>query len=120
MIHNAWTLTMGDNRDHTASVDMLEKIDGSIRADYASRTGKDADHFRQLMDDETWLDGDEALALGLVDKIYEKGDGVENRFNLAIFDNVPSALTEDLQEETAAAHRAVQRRKLDFLERVAP
>lgn len=120
MIHNAWMITLGDTRDHTKSAGMLEKIDGSIRADYASKSGKDAEEFRQLMDDETWLDGEEALAMGLVDRVYEKDGGAENRFDLAIFENAPDALKAPTGEKTAAAHRAAQMRKLEFFERVAP
>ncbi|MFW2541525.1 head maturation protease, ClpP-related [Primorskyibacter sp. 2E107] len=121
MIHNAWMITMGDTRDHALSAEMLDKVDGSIRADYATKTGKSAEDFRQLMNDETWLDAEEALAMGLVDRIYEKNGGTENRFDLSIFDKAPDALKPlSPDEETAAAHRAAQMRKLDYLERVAP
>ncbi len=120
MIHNAWMITLGDTGDHTQSAGMLEKIDGSIRADYASKSGKDAEDFRQLMNDETWLEADEALAMGLVDRVYEKDGGAENRFDLTIFDNTPDALTQPDGEKTAAAHRAAQMRKLEYFERVAP
>lgn len=120
MIHNAWMITLGDTRDHTQSAGMLEKIDGSIRADYASKSGKDVEEFRQLMDDETWLEAEEALAMGLVDRVYEKDGGAENRFDLAIFENTPDALKQPGGEKTAAAHRAAQMRKLEYFERVAP
>lgn len=121
MIHNAWSITLGDHREHEASAEMLAKIDGTIRADYGAKSGKGADHFIDLMDAETWLEADEAKALGLVDTVYEKDGGAENRFNLDIFDNPPAALTQREQEETAAAQRrAAQMRKLEFFERAAP
>lgn len=120
MIHNAWMITLGDTRDHAQSAGMLEKIDGTIRADYASKSGKGADEFRQLMDDETWLEAEEALAMGLVDRVYEKNGGAENRFDLAIFENAPDALKQPDGEKSAAVHRAAQMRKLEFFERTAP
>lgn len=120
MIHNAWSLTMGDHREHSVSVGILVKIDGSIQADYAKKSGKDVADFKELMNAETWLDAEDALAMGLVDRIYEKEGGVANRYDLAIFDNVPTALTKPENEQAAAAHRAAQMRKLNYFYRVAP
>lgn len=120
MIHNAWMITLGDTREHVASAGMLEKIDASIRADYAAKTGKSDEDFRQLMDDETWLEAEEALEMGLVDRVYSKEGGAENRFDLTIFDKTPEALKGPDRETAAAAHRAAQMRKLEFFERVAP
>lgn len=120
MIHNAWMITLGDTNDHTKSAGMLEKIDGTIRADYASKSGKNGEEFRQLMNDETWLEAEEALAMGLVDRVYEKDGGAENRFDLAIFENTPDALKQANGGNPEAAHRAAQMRKLEYFERVAP
>ncbi|HCO90509.1 MAG TPA: peptidase S14 [Alphaproteobacteria bacterium] len=120
MIHNAWMITLGDAVDHSDSAAMLTKIDGSIRADYAAKSGKSAEYFAPLMDAETWFDADEALAEGLIDRIYQKDGGAENRFDLSIFDNAPEALTApDPAEEVAEAHRARQMRKLDIIDRLA-
>lgn len=119
MIHNAWTITVGDTNEHDDTAKFLDKIDGSIRHDYAAKTGKDAEEFRQLMNDETWLDADEALELGLVDKIYEKDGGTENRFDLSIYDNAPSALVVD-EDKADRALLARQERRLELIERVAP
>ncbi|MBC7154499.1 MAG: Clp protease ClpP [Rhodobacteraceae bacterium] len=120
MIHNAWVFTIGDTREHAKSATILDKIDGSIRADYAAKTGKTTEDFRKLMDDETWLESAEALDLGLVDRVYEKDGGAENRFDLSIFDNAPDALKRPNPEGTDAAHRAAQMRRLEYFERVAP
>ncbi|WP_306131006.1 head maturation protease, ClpP-related [Roseovarius sp. MMSF_3350] len=121
MIHNAWMITLGDTRDHAASAQMLDKIDGSIRADYAQKTGKPAEEFRQLMDDETWLDADEALEMGLIDRVYEKDGGAENRFDVSIFENAPDALTKPAEPEPDwAATIAAHQRRLEFFERCAP
>lgn len=120
MIHNAWSITLGDNREHKASAALLEKIDESIRDDYAAKSGKDAAEFVDLMDAETWLDADEALELGLVDRIYDKKGGAENRFDLTIFDNAPAALTSPAVPDDAVARVAAQMRKLTYYERTAP
>lgn len=120
MIHNAWTITVGDTHDHADEASLLDKIDASIRDDYAAKTGKPADDFRPLMDAETWLDADEALELGLIDRIYDKDGGVENRFDLSLFENAPAALALPKHENSDTARRAEQMRRLRKLDALAP
>lgn len=120
MIHNAWGFTIGDNREHQKSADLLFKIDNGIRRDYASKTGKPADDFVELMNEETWFEADEALDMGLVDRVYDKQGGANDRFDLSIYKNAPKKEPSDEGEQAVAAHRAAQMRKLDFFERTAP
>lgn len=58
--------------------------------------------------------------MGLVDRVYDKDGGAENRFDLAIFENTPDALKAPTGKKTAAAHHTVQMRKLEYFERVSP
>lgn len=124
MIHNAWGFTIGDNREHQKSADLLLKIDNGIRRDYAAKTGASDDEFIKLMNEETWFEADEALDVGLVDRVYEKQGGANNRFDLSIYKNAPQkkppADAPDGGDKAAAAHRAAQKRKLEFFERTAP
>lgn len=71
MIHNAWGYTVGDNRDHADMADLLRQQDAVIAGIYASRSGRDADRFRELMDAETWLTAEAAVAEGLADEIVD-------------------------------------------------
>lgn len=96
MIHNAWGFTIGNVNDHLEAAAMLEKVDGSIRADYARKTGKDDDEIRMLMDAETWMTAAEAREAGFVDRVYEI-EAPEDRFNLSAYDKAPAALLEDPQ-----------------------
>lgn len=121
MIHNAWGWTIGDNREHQKGADLLLKIDNGIRRDYAAKTGKSEESFVDLMNDETWFEADEALEMGLVDRVYDKQGGANNRFDLSIYENAPQKQPPaDDGAEAVAAHRAAQMRKLDFFERFAP
>ena len=124
MIHNAWGWTIGDNREHQKGADLLLKIDNGIRRDYAAKTGKGADEFIELMDSETWFEADEALDMGLVDRVYDKQGGANARFDLSIYKNAPKktppADAPDEGDQAVAAHRAAQMRKLEFFERTAP
>lgn len=120
MIHNAWMLTMGDVRDHQSSADMLAKIDDAIRADYVIKTGEDDAVWRDRMNAETWLEAEEAVEIGLIDRVFEKEGGANNRFDVALFENAPAALLSAGEDEIARKYHARQMRKIEFLERTAP
>lgn len=120
MIHNAWVIMLGDKSDLREEADLLEKIDGSFADDYVKKTGRTKDAMTKLMDDETWFEAEEALEIGLVDRVYEKDETPKTRFDLTVFDNPPSALADAGFEQSVAARRAAQMRKLEHFERVAP
>lgn len=65
MIHNAWTIAMGNAADIRSLADTLDKLDGGIIATYLTRAndGVTADQFSAYMAAETWLTGEEAAQL---------------------------------------------------------
>lgn len=63
MIHNAWTIAMGNKNDFGQIVDMLSKFDESMAKLYAKKTGKTEKEIRKMMDDETWIQGADALEM---------------------------------------------------------
>ncbi len=79
MIHNAGGCVCGDHRDMKKAADMLAKFSRDIANLYVSRiedSSASNEGFNraatltkilQMMDDETWLTGEEAVALGLAD-----------------------------------------------------
>ncbi len=69
MIHNAWTIVMGDSVEMRKQADLLEKVNGQIRDVYVARTGNAASEVDQWMKDETWLTAPEAKASKFVDEI---------------------------------------------------
>jgi ATP-dependent Clp protease, protease subunit len=71
--------------------DLLAKVDDSIANDYAKKCGKTAEECKAWMVAETWFSGTEALANGLIDRVYD-ADPVENKFDLTGFVNVPEKL----------------------------
>jgi len=73
MIHKAWGLAIGNTDDMRQTADLLEKIDGQIAASYARRAGdEDKEKYLALMAAETWFDADEAVAIGLADRVMEE------------------------------------------------
>lgn len=77
MIHNAQGIEAGDHRALVKMAQDLEKYSadiaklytGKIRALKGNATKKTLTDLRAMMDAETWLNGSEAQALGLVDEV---------------------------------------------------
>lgn len=68
MIHNPWTIAVGDANAMRKVGDTLEKIGGQLVDIYAARSGMAADKVKPLMDDETWLTAADAVASGFADE----------------------------------------------------
>lgn len=79
MIHNAWGVTIGDAQDHGEMQSLLEQQDDIIAGIYATRSGGDRDHFRSLMNAETWLSDERAVTEGLADELVEPAPTVADR-----------------------------------------
>ena len=77
MIHSGWAKAAGDPTELRKQADVLDKLNGSIAAAYAEKSGKKPEDIRAAMDAETWFDSAEAKAYGLVDEV--EGDGDEKR-----------------------------------------
>jgi ATP-dependent protease ClpP protease subunit len=71
MIHNPWTVSVGESKDLRKEADLLDKLKVNLRNAYVRKTGMEADRITEMMDAETWLDAVEAVALGFADAIEE-------------------------------------------------
>jgi ATP-dependent Clp endopeptidase proteolytic subunit ClpP len=69
MIHNPMGGVFGDAEAMREMADVIDKIALALVATYAQRTGQSEEKIRELLDAETWLDAQEALALGFADEI---------------------------------------------------
>lgn len=69
MVHRCWTMAMGNCKDFRSTADIMEMMDKDIAATYVERTGKDEASIIAMMDAETWMDADEALAQGFVHEV---------------------------------------------------
>lgn len=71
MIHNAWSIAMGNKTDFRTAADWLEQMDKSILAAYASRASIDESKISKMMDKETWIGADDAIEYGFADDMIE-------------------------------------------------
>lgn len=71
MIHNVWSMAMGDYRAMEHEAEILKKANDAIAAAYQMKTGKDPNELKALMDHETYLTAAEAVELGICDKVRD-------------------------------------------------
>lgn len=69
MIHNASSIAIGQKQDLIKSAETLSRVDDRLADIYATRTGKPINEIKEMMDAETWMDGEEAVDAGFADEI---------------------------------------------------
>lgn len=111
MIHNAWTVAIGNKADMRASADILDKIDAGLVGDYTARTGKTAEEVTAWMDAETWFTAQEAVDNGFADRVIEvAGKGTQNQWDLSAYANAPKPAAAANDNNIAARFAAMDRR----------
>ena len=125
MIHNGWTIALGDKRVMTDTAALLDKVDASIISAYQQRTGADPEQLAAWMNAETWFTAQEAVENKFADRLAAKADKASNNtaktFNLAAFDKTPQALLQPPPQPepdpvSAAEWRAHNERRLKLLD----
>jgi len=81
MIHRAYTVVGGNAPDFAKAAQDLEAIDETIARIFVTRTGQPIETIRKMLDDETWMSADEALASGFVDEIASADEGGDEQDN---------------------------------------
>lgn len=106
MVHNPWTYTAGDAEDLRKVADVLDQTFEAIIAAYKAKAPDiDDAELRRMVNDETWLTAQEALALGLADEV---GNGVDVKACLGRgavmqrYRQTPKALLDQLETEPAS------------------
>ncbi len=74
MVHHAATFEYGNVQDFEQVIKMLNKMDNSLIASYESRFKGTSQELTDLLDAETFLNADEAVAFGFADKILDYSD----------------------------------------------
>lgn len=105
MIHNAWTTGFGNHHDFRKLANDLEKInESSVKQAYLDKNPElDVEKLTNLMDEETWLTADEALALGLIDEVVQSTQVAASLTDeqKARYKNAPSALVEKKEDSAS-------------------
>lgn len=100
MIHDAWTFAIGNAKELRKTADVLDQIQKALVAVYHDKTGLPKNEIIAMLDEETWMDAEEAKKLGFVDQIDEtkevaaslRGDKLivnDQEFDASIFGVLP-------------------------------
>lgn len=93
MIHNPWTIAIGDAAAFRQEADLLERIAGNLANTYVQKTGKSPDAIREWMDAETWFIGQELIENGFADRITGKANARATAgFDLSMFNKTPDTI----------------------------
>lgn len=110
MIHNCWTFEIGDHRVMEKTAKETLRIDELQRDIYARQTGKSRVKLSEMMDEDTWLYGQEIVDEGFADTLItvphnDTTDGIEPAFDSAksaalisakiAFDNMQTQMRND-------------------------
>lgn len=69
MIHNVSTIAQGNFKDFKHESETLRKADRAMCQAYVDKSGKSESEFLPLMDKETWFTAQEAVDIGLCDRV---------------------------------------------------
>lgn len=71
MVHNPSGACFGTADDMRGTAEVLDKVRGTIVAQYARKTGMDGSELEKMMDAETWMTAEEAESFGFVDALTD-------------------------------------------------
>ncbi|MBX9040541.1 head maturation protease, ClpP-related [Enterococcus durans] len=104
MIHNPWTISMGNAKELRKQADDLDKIAESSVVTYLAKAGEKLteEKIKQIMDEETWMSAQEAYNYGLCD-VVESANQVAASISRKLFETyqkVPEKLLDSRQENS--------------------
>ena len=88
MIHSPSAPLYANATEMRDMADLLDKFESSLISTYVARTGKTAEEIKAMLDAETFMTADEALAMGFADEVTDALT-VEASFDL---DNLPEKI----------------------------
>ena len=100
MIHNPSGFAMGDHRDMEFMAKLLENLRNLLSKAYAKQTGKSAKEIAALMDETTFLFGEQIAGEGFADEVIGgSGDGEKDKETAILAARVEIQACEELVNE---------------------
>jgi ATP-dependent Clp endopeptidase proteolytic subunit ClpP len=99
MIHKPWGVSWGDANDMREYADLLDKLENVLIPAYVAKTGKTTEEITAMLEQETWLDGDECVEHGFADKVIEPVKAMASLTSKRIeeFSSMPSAIKNQIK-----------------------
>ncbi|MRS05806.1 hypothetical protein EG832_21700, partial [bacterium] len=115
MIHNPWTVGWaGDANYFKKLAENLEKIKSQILKAYIEKTGLPEDQLSTLMNDESWIDAEEAKKLGFADIIYKPGKDEAK----ALYNNAMRMFAASLRKENLSENKGDKMELKEAIEKI--
>ena len=84
MIHNAWSIAMGDYRDMQKTAEILQGLTKLLAKQYALKTGLSLNEVQTMMDDESWFFGEEIVKAGFANSVIKSEEQEDKQSALAL------------------------------------
>ena len=94
MIHNGFSMVIGDADDLRKTADLLDMVTNEIASIYSERSGKPVDYWLGKMSAETWLTDKQTVAEGLADGIHGESSA-KNAWDLSVYAKAPVIINAD-------------------------
>lgn len=113
MIHNGWTVAVGNRHAMLDMAAMLEQIDSAIVDDYHVKTKIDQAEIARMMDAETWINASDAVSMGFADRIAvskkdAKAQARADTWDLSAYAHAPTNITSPAASQAANDELAEQ------------
>lgn len=107
MIHEPWTIAAGTSADFRKTAEVMDKTSDTLITTYQNKTGLDAGTIKLWMEEETWLNAEEAVKHGFADEITGASElpiaaSLDKRI-LAQFKNIPQELLDAVESQGSIA-----------------
>ena len=121
MIHKAMTGVYGNYDDLLEVANLLDKVDGLLVDIYVEKTGKTKEEINELMKNETWMTGEEAVEMGFANEVEEEVNIVAcaSNFDLSNYKNPPKNLKNTpVKTSIAAVVTITEEQQKEIIEKV--
>ncbi|HVL72225.1 MAG TPA: head maturation protease, ClpP-related, partial [Beijerinckiaceae bacterium] len=102
MVHPPWSFVIGGAKDMRAEADILDLFQEAIIDIYEARTGRPRAEIEEMVANETWLRGEEAVSSGFADAVVENKQkpkaNLPGEFYAAVFKHLPEDVRAALAE----------------------
>ena len=101
MLHNPWTVTMGNANDMRKEAEVLDQYRDALLAIYRTKFDVWDETLKKMLDDETWILGEQANMFGLKAEVIPTAEPLRIAASLKMpkFMHTPKALKEIIMEK---------------------
>lgn len=101
MVHNPWTMTMGNAIDLRKEAEVLDQYRDALLAIYRTKFDAWDEIIKKMLDDETWILGEQAYMFGLKAEVIPTEEPLRIAASLKMpkFMKTPKALKEIIMEK---------------------